>query len=69
MMGDLPLIGLPLVIAAGFLALAIPAGLGARALGRRTDPRGRTGAWITCGSALALGGLFAFMAVFHAVTG
>jgi hypothetical protein len=68
-MGDLPLIGLPLLVAGTLLALAVLGGLGARALGRRADPRGRVGAWIASGSALAMAGLFAFMALFHAVTG
>lgn len=67
-MGDGLLIGLPAMIGLAFLALAGLAGMGARALSRRADRRGVTGAWAAGGGALALCGLFAFAALFHAVT-
>lgn len=64
----LALVGIPAAIAALFLVLGALAALGARALARRKDRSGAAGAWLAGGSAAALAGLFAFVAIFQAVT-
>lgn len=67
-MGDSVLIGQPLLVALVFLVIAIGGAWAARRLSRRSGGKGRLGAWVFSGSALAMACLFAFVAIFFWIT-